>query len=316
MDAAPVEVTVETRSPCADATKARAALEEALSAARGPRRSAARASGAVGERPRWIVAVRVERDVDLGKAEAVIRDDEGREVARRSVTERGRSCSPLTRALGAWAALVLDQEVARAEDEDAKTAAATPDAPAPYGGVGFLLPTAEPDRAVAAESSARIIEVGGAGFLRSGLVGASSTAGVTPYVNVQLTRTIFLRPSLALGWATDKAPIGKTSARYKTYGGRVDACRRVPGNYIDRRGIQLDLCAGADLVYVLTDTSLGTMRASFGPAAVLRGELGAGIALELRGGLGANLTRAPIGEEERAPLLVAAGEVGISTRWP
>lgn len=319
MDAAPVEVTVEGRSTCSDAAKARAALEEALAAARGPRRGASPTGSAPkpeGEGPRWIVRVRLQRDVDVGRAEAVILDDAGNEVARRTVTERGRTCSALTRALGAWATLVLDQELSRARDEE-EASSPPADAPAPYAGTGFQIPTAPPADRTAADANKRVIEIGASGFLRSGFVGASSAAGVEPAVAVQVSRTLFLRPALWFGWSTDRAPVGATSSSmYRVYGLRLDACRRVPGNYMDRRGIELDACGGADLARAVTPDGLAALRASLGPSAVIRGELGMGLALEVRGGVGLNIARSPIGEEERPPLLVALGEVGISTRWP
>jgi hypothetical protein len=321
MDVAPVEVTVEAHAACADATRARAALDEALASARGPRRSpvaSPKAPTREGEAPRWIVVVRLERDGDLGRAEAVIRDDAGHEVARRAVTERGRTCSPLTRALGAWASLVLDQELTRAHDADA-TPKTTPDETpvTPYRGTGYLLPTAGPDKGGDAELPSLIVELGALAFLRSGLVGATSAAGVSPYVNVQVTPSIFLRPALGLGWSTDRVVVPGGMSKYTTAGARFDACKRIPGNYIEQRGIELDLCGGGDLMIVVTqEGSLSRLRGSIGPSANLRGQLGGGFALELRGGLGANLSRAALSSEDPAPLLVATGEVGVSTRWP
>ncbi len=321
MDVAPVEVSVEARSGCSDESRARAALDEALASAHGPRRSSAasmKPSTREGDGPRWIIAVRLERDGGVGHAEAIIRDDVGHEVARRSVTERGKACAPLTRALGAWASLVLDQELARAHDEDATPKAAPGETSVtPYRGTGYLLPTASPDRGAGTEPPDRIVELGALAFLRSGLVGATSTAGLSPYVNVQVSPSIFLRPSLALGWSTDRVAVKNGTSRYTTAGGRFDACKRIPGNYIEQRGIELDLCAGGDLMIVVTqESSLSRLRSSIGPNANLRGELGGGFALELRGGFGANLARAALSTEDPAPLLVATGEVGVSARWP
>lgn len=320
MDVAPVEVTVEARAACSDDARARAALDEALASARGPRRAHAgstKAQGREGEGPRWIVAVRIEREGDVGRAEAVIRDDDGREVARRTVAERGKACSPLTRALGAWASLVLDQELSRAHDGDGTRAAPEETRVTPYRGTGYLLPTAGPDRGADAEPPERIVELGALAFLRSGLVGATSAAGVSPFVNVQVTPSVFLRPSLGIGWSSDRVAVTSGTTRYTMAGARFDACKRIPGNYIEQRGIELDLCAGGDLMIVVTqEHSLARLRSSIGPAANLRGELGGGFALELRGSLGANLARAALSIEDPAPLLVATGEVGVSTRWP
>ena len=318
MDAVPVEVIVETRASCSDVATARLALDEALAAARGPRHTKARA--AAGEAPHWTVEVRIAREGAVGIGEAVIVDDAGREVARRSVTERGRTCSPLTRALGAWASLVLDQELARASDDAvaARTEERGTGGAAPYTGTGFLLPVAPPPDRVAARERKTVIEVGASGSLRSGLVGTSTSAGVAPHVAVEVAPALFLRPALSVGWSTDRVPVGRGGDRidFRAYGLRVDACRRIPGNYIERRGIELDACAGADVVLVVTSEDRQLVRGSLGPSAIMRGELGGGFALEVRAAVGANVARAPLGAEERVPLLVATGEVGVSTRWP
>ena len=316
MDAAPVEVTVETRAACADSAKARVALEEALAAARAPRRTSSRAASE-GANPHWVVEVRLFREGGLGRGEALIYDDLGREVARRSVAERGQVCTPLTRALGAWASLVLDQELARAEDRPAAEPAVEARV-TPYAGTGFLLPVAPPADRAAPRERARVVEVGASGSLRSGLVGTSTSAGVAPHVAFEVSPALFLRPALSFGWATDRVPVGRDGARvdYRAYGLRVDGCRRIPGNYIDRRGIELDACAGADVVLVVTSEARDVVRGSLGPSAIMRGELGAGFALEVRAAVGANVARAAHGAEERAPMLVAIGEVGVSSRWP
>ena len=56
----------------------------------------------------------------VGKSvEAVIVDDAGTIVAQRTLTDRNaHACVPLARAVGAWASLVLDAELARAKDDD------------------------------------------------------------------------------------------------------------------------------------------------------------------------------------------------------
>jgi hypothetical protein len=317
MDAVPVELIVESRTACPDAARARAALDDALAGAQGPRRA-----GNVGSSPHWLVTVRLHREIDLGGAEAVIADDAGREVARREVTERGRACVPLTRALGAWASLVLDQELARGARGPGGGDGGAPAAPALRGarhgnGMDFLLPTAPPPDHVPAASAARAVEVGASVSLRSGLVGSGTAAFAAPHVAFQVGQAVILRPSLLAGGSTDRVPTSRGAAlAFTAYAARVDACRRIPGNYIDRRGIELDVCGGGEVAFIRTSDADSGARASLGPSAVLRGELAWGVALEVRAAAGANLARASIGGETRAPLLVAAGEVGVSTRWP
>lgn len=302
-----MDVTVESLASCSDAAKARAALEEALASARGPRRTRPRE----GDGPRWRVVVRFDRDGALARADAVIHDDASAEVARRTVTERGRPCVALAGAVGAWAALVLDQELGRARDEGPAASEG-----APYRGAGFVIPTAPPaDRATTVERPA--LEIGTSASLRSGLVGTGTAAAVTPHLAFEVAHAFLLRPSLSFGASTDRVPTGRGETfAFNAYGARLDACRRIPGNYIERRGIELDACGGADVVWIRTSDDRSGARVSLGPSAIVRGEIGAGFALEVRAAAGANLSRVSLAGEVQAPLLVAVGEVGVSTRWP
>lgn len=105
-------------------------------------------------------------------------------------------------------------------------------------------------------------------------------------------------------------------------GARVDFCRRIPGNYVERRGVELDLCAGVEGGVVTSDALAsdgrsGTAgRAGIGPAANLRGELGGGLALEVRTLFGTNLVATSILDESRPPLVFASAELGVSMRLP
>ena len=115
----PVAVDVVMEAPassyCNDADRARAALEEALVAARAPRHTK-KGPGAPAD-PRWSVSLGVSAQATAtsGKSvDAVIVDDTGAVVARRTIADRAaRSCLPLAKAVGAWASLVLDAELAR-----------------------------------------------------------------------------------------------------------------------------------------------------------------------------------------------------------
>src|SRR5688572_23986205 len=107
VDAIAVEVVVETTSACPDRARAHAALADALASARAPKRG--------GPANTWMVRLGVDNDAKNKKATARIIDDRGATVAERTVDDRA-ACTPLARALGAWAALVLDDELARARD--------------------------------------------------------------------------------------------------------------------------------------------------------------------------------------------------------
>ena len=83
--------------------------------------------------------------------------------------------------------------------------------------------------------------------------GAGAMAGAAPYVIIETGRGVFLRPALFFGeslTALNSPPI----VHALLLAARVDTCLRLPGLYTQNRGIQLDLCGGADLG-VLTDSS-------------------------------------------------------------
>lgn len=310
VDAVSVDAVVEARAECSDLERARAALAEALAGAQAPRRSR-------DVNGRWSVTVHVTAvsgAASAKSAEATIVDDRGTVVAQRTVNDPGaRACLPLARAVGAWASLVLDDELGRARDDApsvepvAATATMTGDAWQPQPARrGVDAPAdVDPDRGPAPPRSATI-EVGSSMYLRGG-DGSGGVAGIAPFATFEVAHGWFLRPSLMFGRAT--APNG--DARLLTHGGgRADFCRRIPGNYIERRGIELDVCGGSDLTL-----SRGEPIVTAGPSMVLRGELGAGLAVELRGVTGVVLLEGPVTSPGGAPFMGAA-ELGLSMRLP
>lgn len=326
----PIAVDVVMEAPaasyCADADRSRAALEEALSAARAPRQS--KRGPLAPSDPRWSVSMGPSAPASgfSGRSiDAVIVDDAGAVVARRTISDRAaRTCLPLARALGAWASLVLDAELARAKDDDDLKALAPP------SDTSSVSRTSAREREVrdagvvgeGGPSSARplSIELGSMGYIRNGLSSTGGVGGLSAFVTIEVSPGWILRPTLAFGRSTTRVPITATeSAALSHVGSRVDFCRRIPGNYIERRGIELDLCAGLDGGVVTSDAISGNRsgtapRLGFGPAANLRGELGAGIALEVRSLVGANFLTMPLFEESRTPLVFASAELGVSMR--
>lgn len=305
MDAVAVDAVVEARAECADLERARAALGDALREARGPRRDGARVA-------RWNVTVRVSQPSSAERrAEGVIVDDRGTLVAQRTISDRGgRTCVPFARAVGAWASLVLDDEMARARDgaatadTSASTATTTTTSEPIARSEHPAAPSeAEPDHAPANAASQHTVEVGGMMMLRGG-DGTGGFAAFSPYANFEIARGWLFRPSVAVGRspAREGLIVGMT---------RVDLCRRVPGNYIERRGIELDVCAGADVVRI-SDAFASTT----GLALNLRGELGAGLAIELRSAAGVVLTKGPIVQPDDGPPIMATAELGLSVRLP
>jgi hypothetical protein len=217
---------------------------------------------------------------------------------------------------------VLDAELAHAKDDDGPA-----DAPvaAPARRSNAQAPVSDPwsDRETTslgdARSSAprRSIEVGMMVYLRNGMTTTGGFAGLAPFVTIEVSPGWVLRPELLLGRSTSPLPVGAEASGFSHAGLRADFCRRIQGNYLDRRGIELDLCAGLEGGVITADTTAargsGTSgRLGTGPSANLRGELGAGVALEVRGVAGANL----LAFAPDTPLVFAAVELGASMRFP
>ncbi len=152
--------------------------------------------------------------------------------------------------------------------------------------------------------------------MRSESCDEDRTSIISPFAAIAFVEKWVVRPSLAIGTSTARVPPDQSnSENLSSFGGRLDLCRRNAGNYIDRRGIELDVCAGGDSAYVWSARQ-SVVRASVGPSATLRGEIGQDFALELRTMFGLNLTRT--GERgataDLAPF-VAAAELGASVRF-
>jgi hypothetical protein len=268
------------------------------------------------------------RSLGSKSAEAVIVDDAGTIVAQRTLNDRNaRACLPLARAVGAWASLVLDAEMVRAKDEDGtlttppaddETTASKPKAPLRLVRTHPDADTGAPTDGVAPPSQKkdeRALEIGSMVYVRNGMIATGGMAGISPFVAAELADAWVLRPSLAFGRSTE-GNVGMSHV-----GGRADVCRRIPGNYTERRGIEADLCAGVEGGVITSQTSPAARgdsvgRAGAGPAVTLRGELAGGVALEVRGLVGANFIQSALRGQAEAPLVFAAAELGVSVRLP
>jgi hypothetical protein len=271
----------------------------------------------------------------LTSVEALISDDLGVVVAHRTITDRSaRVCLPLAHAVGAWASLVLDAEMNRATDDDGgepgagSSSGSTGSTKNSVGraSVGFAgtAPGGDPPfesgapahdhsatRAEGQKERPRSVELGAMVYLREGITTRGGVTGLAPFVTVEVADGWVLRPGVFFG---STARQGSTLLGH--LGARADFCRRIPGNYVERRGIEADLCAGVEGGVITASggepEGQSTARAGIGPSANLRGELGAGLALEVRGLIGANL----IPYAPTSPLLYASAEVGVSVRLP
>jgi hypothetical protein len=324
----PPRVVFELPAPCADAARAEVLLRRALAPSVAPHGG-------------WTVTMRVAREGGITHAEAEITDETEAPVAHRSVTHepapdeatapstRGVSCSALARAVGVWASLVLDAELQRAEDAERGT---TPAPPKEATASAWPAPAPPPPRPppeahlfLAHEPEGRSVEAGVSWFVMGG-TGAGVLVGPTLFTVLETGSGWFLRPQLAIG-RTLRA-VNANRDNFGTWGAaRVDACKRIAGNYLDRRGIQLDTCAGTDLGFVTIENpsdNAGSESSksgrslpffAIGPSVQLRGELGGDFAVAIGATLELNVVREHLQQglyEVTPSLLVARGELAVS----
>jgi hypothetical protein len=308
MDAVAIQTSIEVSSDCTDRERAAADLADVLASARAPRRGLPTSASA------WRLDMRVtSAPGGVRIATARIVDDQGRFVADRTITDRTNgACVALAHAVGAWASVVLDDALGSDAVEHTRVPEpAPPPAPAPAPEMAAPAPASDRDAVTPTESTPKTYEVGTMLILRNGVAANGGIFGASPFMTVAFSEIWVLRPSVLVGTST--SPLTLTPGGNVTYlGGRVDFCRRLPGNYIDRKGIEVDVCAGADGGRAASRIN-DVARASVGPSAVIRGELGANLGLETRMVAGANLLRAGLGDD--APFFVVAGEVGASVRF-
>ena len=306
MDVAePPQIVVESRASCNSAERVEELLHSALGAATAPGHA-------------WTLTMRVQPTAEHAlHAEGAITDGMGLLVADRLLSVPAGDCRALARAVGVWASLVLEQELARRRAGIASTppppaarAAPRPASPTPASpaaapaesqSTDVLWPAPAPEEKPPPEDEwylhhedTRTLEVGVAGFLMSG-AGAGAMAGASPYAIIETGRGVFLRPAVFVGQAltaVNSPPV--TDALWIAM--RVDACLRVPGLYTKDRGIQLDLCGGSDFGFLADSTDNVTLPfVSVGPSLDLRGELGSSLSASIRGVTGVNVTSETVG---------------------
>lgn len=309
----PPQIVFERPAPCGDAAKAEGALRAALAPSSAPG-------------PAWTVTMRVVREKGELRASGEITDRAGAPVAHRTIerqTGQAGECAGLGRAIGVWASLVLDAEVQRAIEQAPLPPPPAPPPPQP----GWPEPAPPPEKPspeaelfLAHPKEERNVEIGAASLAMSG-TGTGMIAGGSVFEVSEVGSGWFLRPSLAMGRSVTQIVPGETGA-YATLGaGRFDACKRIPGNYLDRRGLQLDLCAGPEVGFLHVDPT-STAAApqtlpllALGPSLDFRGELGMALSVLIRGVADVNFlsTSTTDGRLSEAVLL-ARLEVGLSWR--
>jgi hypothetical protein len=247
------------------------------------------------------------------RAEGEIDDPAGAPLAHRTVSSaEGRECAAMARAIGVWAALVLDAEALREKKESPEvetTSAHTDTVIWPPPTVNEQ-PPPEFDLFLKHEKAHRTIELGLGGFFLAGN-DTHGMAGGSLFGIFEVSSGWYLRPAILLGQSTHAVTPQPESTLAAT---RFDACGRLPGYYHERRGIQLDLCGGADVGFLNSDgvsapgtNTQGSMQTqpifALGPSFGLHGELGE-FAAEVRALTEWNVTGA----------FMARGEVGLTWR--
>jgi hypothetical protein len=290
--AEPPRIVVESHGSCSNGEHVAGQLLEAIAAARAPGHA-------------WTLTMRVEATTAHAlRAEGEITDENGFRIADRVLSVPAGDCSGLARAVGVWASLVLDEEMAHARSQaEAKQAKTVPPVAvaAPAESLDVLWPAPAPTVKAPPESDwylhhddGRTFEVGAAAFLMAG-AGAGAMAGASPYFIIEAGDGIFLRPSFAIGQSVS-ALNQPPAVSALLLAGRFDTCLRIPGLYTQNRGMQLDMCGGTDIGFL--DVSSSDVRLPFvslGPSLDLRGELGSVLSASLRGGAGLNATSGTTG---------------------
>jgi hypothetical protein len=258
-----------------DAASAQELLRRGLTRARAPG-------------PSWVVTMHVEPTQGRRRtlsAQGDIVDGEGVNVAHRFLSGSSSSCAALARALGVWASLVLEAEVARAS---APPSSPRPEPPPPAPEPAAALadsPASEHDNLPTHEDS-RHVEIGIGGFVMAETSGRPY-AGITPYLVIDVGHGLFLRPAVAFG---ESLPQAGTDAQW--FAGRVDACSRWQGLYTKGHGLELTACAGTDVGLTHDPGAAGAADKPYvavGPGVDLRGDIVENLSAVIRGVGGANI---------------------------
>ena len=334
----PPRIVVQGSESCPDSARVQALLRETLGDSRAPRRG-------------WTVSFHVDGNTPHAvRAEGDIADDSGQSVAHRVLAGSVGDCDGMARAVGVWASLVLAQALSRARTDalgpdggspegrpSRPEPAASPTAPrltgpttspagGPDAGAGWLpapSPPIAPD-ASAESHLARTYEIGLGTFLMTGN-GSNAIMGGSLYVFIEAARGFFLRPSLAAGESL--VPLDTVNSNGLWLAARLDACTRVPGNYMRNSGLALDLCGGAEAgltYYQATDQGSTGQGApvsattvplvAAGPSLDLQGELGNGWSVALRGIGEINVVHVAFADSRLDPALFV-GRIELALAW-
>jgi hypothetical protein len=319
----PPQVVVLDVRACQDASAVRGELDGSLAAAVAPSSS-------------WTVSARFDRTGSRLVARGAVLDAHGITVADRALSSDGTECASLARGLGLWASLVLDEEVERARSTPKPPPEAVDDplAGPPAARSTSLWPTTLPEEKRPPEAdlflrhsrTERTVELGADSFLMGG-TGGGTVLGPSVYGVFEAQHGFFLRPALLVGHSIGGlSPSAEAAATFLA--SRFDACARLPGMYLDHRGMQLDLCVGADIGFSRVDADVALAGAAtsspsrtlpffgLGPSFGLRGELGNNLSATIRGVTELSFLRDELtlagGAHVSGDIFAGRAEVGLS----
>jgi hypothetical protein len=259
-----------------------------------------------------------------------VRNAAGEVVASRVLSTTGNECASLAKGLAVWASLVLDSEADRPKPPERSVPLDDPLAGPPAARSDVTAwPTTPPPEARSPEAdlflehgkNERTVELGLATFIMGG-TGGGAVVGPAAYGVFEAAHGFFLRPAILVGHTVgefvvqDEIPATFVASRF-------DACARLPGFYREHKGLQIDLCAGADVGFSLADSGVianngsGTLPfVGVGPSVGIRGELASNLSATIRAVGDVNLLRDTValanGQEATPPAFAGRGEVGLS----
>jgi hypothetical protein len=305
----PPQIIVLEVAPCRDSVAASDELALALAPAAAPA-------------PDWKVRVRFARSAGRITVQGEVLSPSDEAVASRTLSNAGADCASLARGVGVWASLVLDAEVERAKAtaspspppviEDPLAAPPAARAPTSLWPSGQEPDARSPELEVFLRHSKeeRTVELGLTGFVMGG-TGGGAVVGASVFGIFEASHGFFLRPALLAGHSVGVSPA--TEAPTTLLDSRFDACARVPGFYREGRGLQLDLCGGAEVGFSLVDEAARVSATSATPSSQTLPFIGLGPSLEIRGELTRNLAATVRGVGDvsllRDSLTVAGGTV-------
>ncbi len=325
----PPQIVVLEVAPCRDSLTASDELRQALAPAVAPAAN-------------WKIHVRFDQTGSRLTVHGEVLNPADETVASRSLSTVGADCASLARGVGVWASLVLDAEVERARANGTAVAGPTsgvlddPLAAPPAGRATAtsLWPAGrEPEpRSPELETflkhakEQRTVELGLSSFVMGG-TGGGAIVGASAYGVFEAAHGFFLRPALLGGHSV--GTLSQTAEAPATFlASRFDACARLPGLYREGRGLQLDLCFGAEVGFSVVDdgtvaSSPGASTSSpalpfvaLGPSMGLRGELTRNLSAIVRGVGDVSFLRDPVtlvsGAVVTPPVFAGRAEVGLS----